>query len=92
MTHRDQFRAPRNSARHRTIVKKQLGETVASTGVQARLVPVDPRRATEIAALITSCEVLRHECERLFQQIIDLLDREECGLRDHPRSGSRTSS
>jgi hypothetical protein len=92
MTRRDQFYAPRESARQRKAVKKQYGETVASTGVQARLVPVDLERASEIATLIASCEVLRGECERLFQRITALLNAEYQGLRRHPRSRSQTGS
>ena len=92
MTRLDQYHAPPKSARQRTVVKKQLSETVASTGVQARLVPIDPEGASEIATLIASCEVLRGECERLFQRIIDLLEGETYGLRDHPHPGSQTGS
>jgi hypothetical protein len=92
MTRRDKSHAPRKSAQRRGAVKKRLGETVASTGLQARLVPINPKRALEIATLISSCEVLRGECERLFRRIIDLLDGESHGLRDHPRSRSQTGS
>lgn len=47
--------------------------TVASLGLQVRLVPIDEDRDRELARLILSFETLRTECERLFQQSIDLL-------------------
>jgi|UPI0004B5AB07 short-subunit dehydrogenase len=79
MTRRDQFYALRETARRRKAATKQYGETVASTGVQARLVPFDLERASEIATLITSCEMLRGECDRLFLRITALLNAEYQG-------------
>jgi hypothetical protein len=73
-------------------VKKQSGETVASTGVQARVVPIDLERASDIATLIASVEVLQGECERLFQRITALLTAEYQGIREHPHSRSQTGS
>ncbi len=47
--------------------------TVASLGVQARLVRVDPLRECEVAALISSYERLCVEWDRLLQRAVDLL-------------------
>lgn len=62
--------------------------TVASLGVQARLIPVDADREREITDLVTSYEQLRAEWERLFQRAIDLLGED---FRDS-LDGSRSSS
>jgi hypothetical protein len=48
--------------------------TVASLGVH--LVPIAAGRERQVAKLIASCEILRDECERLFQRIADLLEDE----------------
>jgi hypothetical protein len=48
--------------------------TVATLGIQARLVPADLDRQHEFRNLITSCEILRQDCERLFQRMIEFLE------------------
>ena len=55
--------------------------TVASLGLQVRLIPVSADRESEISDLIAACETLRAEWERLFQRVIDLLN------EDNPRTG-----
>ncbi len=60
--------------------------TVASLGL--RLVPIDAGRERQLAKLIASSEVLRDECERLSQRIVDLLEAEA----DLPRNDDRPSS
>src|SRR3954453_2289122 len=50
--------------------------TVASLGVQARLVRVDADREREIASLIARYEAVRVEWERLIQQAVDLLGKD----------------
>jgi hypothetical protein len=63
--------------------------TVASLGVQARLVRVDPNRERDIADLVASCEILRIEWERLFRRVVDLLGEELRSNRgDRPPSSS----
>jgi hypothetical protein len=47
--------------------------TVASLGVQARLVPVDPARDQELAGLIARCDAVFREWERLVRQAVHLL-------------------
>ncbi|MBM6583348.1 hypothetical protein ILT44_24400 [Microvirga sp. BT689] len=47
--------------------------TVASLGVQARLVPVDPARDQELAHLIARCSAVFREWERLVRQAVHLL-------------------
>lgn len=56
--------------------------TVASTGVQARLVRTDSERERKIEGLIASCEALRAAWDHLFQEVIDCLNEEEQGTRD----------
>jgi hypothetical protein len=62
--------------------------TVASLGVQVRLIPIDPDRERELARLIASCEILRNECERLFRRTIELLNEERCRAQDGDSSSS----
>jgi hypothetical protein len=52
--------------------------TVASLGIQVRLISTDWDREKDLARLIASCETLRNECERLFGQIVELLNEERC--------------
>lgn len=51
----------------------EVSPTVASLGVQARLIPADADWDRELAHLITSCEAARAEFNRLFEQMIALL-------------------
>jgi hypothetical protein len=44
--------------------------TIASLGLQVRLVPADVPRERSLADLIASWEILRAEQERLFRQIV----------------------
>jgi hypothetical protein len=62
--------------------------TVASLGVQVRLIPMDQDRDKELARLIASCENLRNECERLFRRIVELLNEDRCSAQDGPSSSS----
>ena len=62
--------------------------TVASLGLQVRLMPIDQDREKELARLIASCEILRNECERLFRQIVELLNEAPCSAQDGPSSSS----
>jgi hypothetical protein len=57
--------------------------TVASLGLQVRLIPTDQDQERELARLIASCEILRSECERLFGQIVELLNKERCRTQDY---------
>ena len=57
--------------------------TVASLGVQARLVPTDLERKQEIACLISRYERVCRAWDRLVQQAITLLDSE---VRPNPRA------
>jgi hypothetical protein len=56
--------------------------TVASLGVQVRLIPINQNRERELERLIASCEILRTECERLFLRTIKLLHEERCRAQD----------
>ena len=60
--------------------------TVASLGVQVRLIPVDQDREKELAKLIAACEILRNECERLLCRIVELLNEGRCSAKDGPSS------
>jgi hypothetical protein len=60
--------------------------TVASLGVQVRLVPVDVNRESKLARLIASGETMRLEWESLFQQVLDLLSDDVRGVQDSDRS------
>ncbi len=62
--------------------------TVASLGVQVRLVPMDVDRERKLARLIASGETLRLEWESLFQQVLDLLSDDVRGVQDSDRSSS----
>jgi hypothetical protein len=55
--------------------------TVASLGVQVRLIPIDQDRERELERLIASCEILRSECECLFRRIVGLLNESRCGAQ-----------
>ena len=55
--------------------------TVASLGLQVRLVRVGADRESEISELIAACETLRAEWERLFQRVIDLLNENDSQTR-----------
>ncbi|WP_162820853.1 hypothetical protein [Microvirga calopogonii] len=50
--------------------------TVASLGVRLHVAPANVERERQLRNLIASCETLRAEWERLFQQVIALLDEE----------------
>ena len=60
--------------------------TVASLGVQVRLVPTDMDRESKLARLIASGETLRLEWESLFQQVIDLLNHDGQSIQDSDSS------
>ena len=60
--------------------------TVASLGVQVRLVPTDIDRESKLARLIVSGETLRLEWESLFQQVIDLLNHDGRSIHDSDSS------
>ncbi len=60
--------------------------TVASLGVQVRLVPTDMDRESKLARLIASGETLRLEWESLFQQVIDLLNHDGRSIQDSDSS------
>jgi hypothetical protein len=62
--------------------------TVASLGVQVRLIPIDQDREKELAKLIAACEILRNECESLFRRIVELLNEDCCSAQDDPSSSS----
>jgi hypothetical protein len=62
--------------------------TVASLGVQVRLIPIDQDREQELARLIAACEILRNECESLFRRIAELLNEDRCSAQDGPSSSS----
>jgi hypothetical protein len=59
--------------------------TVASLGMRVHLAPADVERERRLRDLIASCETLRAEWERLFQQVIALLDEETSIARDISR-------
>ena len=59
--------------------------TVASLGVQARIVHADAEHNCKVADLIAACERLRDQSERLFDRVIDL-------LRDDDRQGATDRS
>jgi hypothetical protein len=50
VTRRDKLHTARKSDRSQPVVKKQLSETLVSTGLQVRLVPVDAQRVSEIVS------------------------------------------
>ena len=50
--------------------------SVASLGVQARLVRVDPDRVSDLAELITACESWRQQWDRLLLRLINRLQEE----------------
>ena len=56
--------------------------TVASLGVQVRLIPTDQDRERELEKLIVSYGILRDECERLFRRTIELLHEDRCRAQD----------
>ena len=56
--------------------------TVASLGVQVRLVPTDMDRESKLARLIASGETLRLEWESLFQQMVELLNSDVRSIQD----------
>ena len=64
--------------------------TVASLGVQVRLVPMDVDRERKLARLIASGETLRLEWESLLRQIVDLLSDDVRSVQDSD-SSSRSS-
>jgi len=64
--------------------------TVASLGVQVRLVPIGIDRESNLARLIASGETLRLEWESLLQQIVDLLSDDVRSVQDSD-SSSRSS-
>ena len=60
---------------------KAVSATVASLGVQARLVRVDPERERAFAHLVEQYECICQEWEHLVHQAIDLLGPE---FQPHP--------
>jgi hypothetical protein len=50
--------------------------------------PIDQDRERDLARLIAACEILRNECERLFRQIVELLNEDRCSAQDGPSSSS----
>ncbi|MCB5173580.1 hypothetical protein [Microvirga lenta] len=62
--------------------------TVASLGLQVRLVSIDQNREKELARLIVACESLRNECERLFRRIVAVLNEDRGSAQDGPSSPS----
>lgn len=64
--------------------------TVASLGIRVHLVAADPDRERQRSDLISACERLRADWERLFRQIINHLgDDDQGSCRDsHPTPGS----
>jgi len=60
--------------------------TVASLGVQVRLIPIDRDRERDFAQLIVSCERLRNESERLFHRILEVVNEGRCSVKDSPSS------
>jgi hypothetical protein len=63
--------------------------TVASLGVQARLVPVDPERERDVACLIARYERVCRDWDRLVQQAIALLGSEVRPNRPREPSSAR---
>lgn len=62
--------------------------TVASLGVQARLVPTDPERDREVACLIARYERVCRDWDRLVQQALALLGPEVQPDRSEERSSA----
>ena len=60
--------------------------TVASLGVQVRLVSIDIDRESKLARLIASGETLRLEWESLFQQVVELLNNDIRSVQDSDSS------
>lgn len=58
--------------------------TVASSGVQVRLVPINQDREKELKRLIVAYESLRNECECLFRRIVEVLNEDRCSAQDDP--------
>ena len=90
MTDRDTSPSKKPIQCERAINRDSRTPTVASLGIQVRLTPVDPNRERQLASLLAACEILRAECERLFQRIADLID--EDALRGQGRGHSSRSS
>lgn len=86
MTRSPRLRKPKLPARAETCGGAEALPTVASTGVQVHLVPADLDRERQLESLITACESLRAEWERLFQRLIDLLNEDGRGMRNRHRS------
>ena len=63
--------------------------TVASLGVQARLVPADPEREREVACLIARYERVCREWDRLAQQALALLGPDVQRDRSEERCSAR---
>ncbi len=79
MARKGRGRSPHQHAASKGRSKTTKRVTVASLGVQARLVRVDPDHARELADLISACEGLRQEWDRLLTRLIDRLRQEGCG-------------
>jgi hypothetical protein len=62
--------------------------TVASLGIQVRLIPIDQDRERELAQQIAACEMLWNDCERLFRRIVEVLNEDRCSAQDGPASSS----
>jgi hypothetical protein len=69
-------RSPHQHTASQGVSKTKTMGTVASLGVQARLVRVDLDRERDVADLIASCERLRQEWDRLLTRVVERL-REE---------------
>ncbi len=68
--------SPHQDSASQSVSKTRTKATVASLGVQARLVRVDPDHVRDLADLIVASESLRQEWDRLLTRLIDRL-REE---------------
>jgi hypothetical protein len=64
--------------------------TVASLKIRVHLIPADAERERQLASLMTACETLRADCERLFRQIAELL--QEDALQEQGRARSARPS
>ena len=55
--------------------------TVASSGVQVRLVPIDQDREKELKRLIVAFKSLQNECECLFRRVVEVLNEDRCSAQ-----------
>lgn len=73
---------PHQDTTPQNVPNTQAPATVASLGVRARLVRVDPKRERTLTDLIAACARLRQEWDRLLTQMVDRLHDEERDDRD----------